>query len=324
MDAGNGELVDVVGHAAALGEADYACWIAEALSDYFERRGRYHECRTALEIALAHADRATDRRMASALRNCMGITDIQQGRYLQAHAWFTEALHLSRRHTDRREEARALTGLGTAHFCLGRDEQAMPLLTAAVELAQRLDDNWLTAMGLAVRGMLHHSQGRNEEALACLADACTHAEKNGRPRVLSRALTCAADVRLALGHYGAAKNLLRRAGDLLEQAGDVLLHTLALTRLGTAEQGEGNLSAAVALHHRALSQQRTLSPLTDPHRVRLEMHIRCRLGRTYSAAGSVAGAQEQFRTALALPGAGAYAEEHALAIAGLNECRGTA
>ena len=138
--------------------------------------------------------------------------------------------------------------------------------------------------------------------------------------MLSRALTCTADVRLALGHYGEAKNLLRRAADLLEQAGDILLHTLVLTRLGTAEEGEGNLSAAVALHHEALAQQEKLSPLNDPNCVRLEMHIRCRLGGTYSAAGSTATAREQFRTALALPGASAYPEEHALAIAGLREC----
>ncbi|MFH8569196.1 BTAD domain-containing putative transcriptional regulator [Streptomyces sp. NPDC017993] len=320
LDACNEELVDVIGHAVGLGEVDYACWIAEALSDYFERRGRYHELRTALEIALAHADAATDRRMACALRNCMGLTNIYQGQYRQAHAWFSEALHLSRRCADQREEARALTGMGVSELSSGGAEQAVPHLTAAMELAQRLNDNWLTAMVLAVLGMLHHSQGRNEEALVCLADACTQAEKNGRPRMLSRALTCAADVRLALGHYGEAKSLLRRAADLLEQAGDILLHTLVLTRLGTAEQGEGNLSAAVALHRRALTQQEKLSPLNDPNCVRLEMHIRCRLGGTYSAAGSVATAREQFQTALALPGASAYPEEHALAIAGLKEC----
>ncbi|MEU9111743.1 BTAD domain-containing putative transcriptional regulator [Streptomyces sp. NPDC048483] len=320
LEAGNGELVDVVGHAAALGEADYACWIAEALSDYFERRGRYHERRTALEIALAHADEATDRRMAPALRNCMGMTDMYQARYQQAHAWFTEALHLSRRGTHPHEEAQALTGLGAAEVNLGRAERGIPHLTAAVDLSQRLEHPWTTAMALGVLGMFHHSQRRSQEALACLADACTYAEKNGRPRMLARALICAADVRLDLGHYGEAKDLLHRAADLLEQVGDVLLHTLTLTRLGTAEQGVGNLSAAVALHQQALSQQRTLSPLTNPHYVRLEMHIRCRLGRTFSAAGSVHEARKQFQTALALPEASAYPEEQAPAIAGLEEC----
>ncbi|MFC9235704.1 BTAD domain-containing putative transcriptional regulator [Streptomyces decoyicus] len=321
LDAASGELVDVVGHAAALGEADYACWIAEALSDYFVRRGRYHECRTALEIALAHADEATDRRMAPALRNCMGVTDIYQGRILQGHAWFTEALHLSRHRADRREEARALAGLGAADLNSGRAERAIPRLTEAVELAQRLDDHWLAAMGLCVLGAVHHSQRRCEEALACFAAARAHAETNGRPRMISMASGNAAGVHLDLGQYAEAKILYRRAADLAQRVGDVLMHALVLTRLGTAEHGEGNLSAAAALHHQALSQHRTLSPLTEPNCDRLEMDIRYRLGRTYSAAGRVAEAREQFRTALALPGADEHPEERALAIAGLKECK---
>ncbi|MEV0374220.1 BTAD domain-containing putative transcriptional regulator [Streptomyces sp. NPDC050636] len=320
LDAAGGELVDVVGHAAALGEADYACWIAEALSDYFARQGRYHECRAALDIALAHADEATDRRMAPALRNCMGITDVYQGRTLPARAWFTEALELSRRGADQGEEARALSGLGAVELSSGRPDLAIAPLNAAVELAQRLDDKWLVSMALCVLGGVHHAQGHHEEALTCLAAALAHAEKNGRPRMISRALTCAADVHLDLGHYGEAKTLYRHAADLAQQVGDVLLQALVLTRLGTAEQGEGNLRVATDLHHQALSRHQMLSPLTEPNRDRLEMHIRCRLGRTYSAAGRVAEARDQFRTALALPGAGEYPEEQALAIAGLKEC----
>lgn len=320
LEAAGGELVDVVGHAAASGEADYACWIAEALTDYFIRRGRHHECRAALETALAHAEEATDRRMALALRNCMGIADIYQGRFAQAHAWFTEALHLSR-HTDQREAARALTGLGTAELNSGRAEQAIPHLTAAVELAQRLGDTWLTAMGLCVLGVVHQSQGRHEEALTCFDTALPHAEKNGRPRMISMALANAADIHQGLGDHGEATRLLRRAADLAQQLGDVLLHALYLTRLGSAEHGGGNLSAAVALHHQALSRQRLLSPLTEPNCDRLEMEIRCRLGRTHLSAGRVAEAEEQFRTALAVPGAAEHAHEHAQAVAGLQDCQ---
>ncbi|WP_407288499.1 AfsR/SARP family transcriptional regulator [Streptomyces sp. BP-8] len=320
LDAAGAELADVVGHAAALGEADYACWIAEALSDYFIRRGRYHEGRTALESALAHADRATDRRMAPALRNCLGIADIYQGRIPQARDRFAEALDLSRRRAERREEAVALGGLGAADLNLGRAEEAIPSLTEAVELAGRLDDDWLAAMGLSILGAVHHSRQRSEEALDCFAAARAHAESNGRPRVIGMAVANAAGVHLDLGRYGAAKALYRHAAELVQRGGDVLLHAIVLTRLGTAEQGEGNLSAATALHHQALSRHRTLSPLTEPHYDRLEMDIRARLGRAYSAAGRLAEAREQFQTALAVPGAGEYPVERAQAIAGLDEC----
>ncbi|MGD3112553.1 ATP-binding protein, partial [Streptomyces sp. YGL11-2] len=320
LDAAGAELVDVVGHAAALGEADHVCWLAEALSDYFVRHGRYHECRTALETALAHADGATDRRMAAAVRNCLGITDIHQGRYAEGHAWFTEALHLSRRCADPREEARARSGLGAAEMNLGRAGEATSHLTTAVELAQRLGDDWLAAMGLCILGTVHLGQGRTGEALVCFTDARPHAEKNGRPRMISRVLACAADVHLGLGDHAAARLLFRRAADLVEQVGDVLLHSLTLTRLGTAEQGAGNLSAATALHHQALARHRLLSPLTEPHCGRLEMDIRYRLGRTYVAAGRIAEAREQFRTALALPGADGHPAEQALALAALHDC----
>ncbi|GAU68121.1 putative AfsR family transcriptional regulator [Streptomyces sp. NBRC 110611] len=320
LDSAGGELVDVVGYAAALGEADYACWIAEALSDYFTRQSRYHECRTALETALAHADQATDGRMAAALRNCMGLNDLYQGRHPFGRTWFTEALHLSRRRADQGEEARALAGLGAADLNLGRAESAVPSLTTAVELAQRSDDNWLAAAGLCTLGIVHHTQGHGEQALARLSEALVHAEKNGRPRMISRVLACAGDVHLGLGRYGEAGPLYRQAADLAQRVGDVLMHALILTRLGTAEEGGGNLRAAEALHRQALSRQQALSPVTEPHRDRLEMHIRCRLGRTYATAGRFTEAREQFRTALALPGADEHPQEHALAVAGLREC----
>ncbi|WP_451688475.1 BTAD domain-containing putative transcriptional regulator [Streptomyces sparsogenes] len=320
LAAAGAELADVVGHAAALGEADYACWIAEALTDHLLGRGRYHECRTALKTALAHADAATDQRMPLALRSCMGMVDIYQGRYPQARTWFTEALDLSRRREDRREEARALSGLGTAELNLSQVDQAIPHITEAVELSRRYDDHWLAAMGLSVLGAIQHLQGQNAEALTCFDSAHAHAETNGRPRMLSRVLTLAADVHVGLGDYDQATTLLRRAADLVQQAGDTFLAALTLARLGSAEQGAGNLSAAIALHHQALSQHGLLSPLTEPHYDRIEMDIRCRLGRAYAAEGRVREAQEQFRLALAVPRASAHPDERAQALAGLEEC----
>ncbi|MEU3529303.1 BTAD domain-containing putative transcriptional regulator [Streptomyces sp. NPDC038707] len=320
LDAASGELADVVGHAAALGEADYACWIAEALSDYFLGRGRYHECRTSLEIALAHADQAADQRMVPALRNCLGVLDIYTGRLPEGRAWFAEALEISRRRAERREEARALAGLGTAELNLGRGDQAIPHLTASVELSRRHDDHWTAAMALCVLGVVRHAQGTDEEALTCYEEALRHAEKNARPRMLSRVLTLAADVHLGRGHYGEARNLLLRAAELVRQAKDVFMYALALSRLGTAEQGAGDLEAAIAIHHQALAQHQLLSPLTEPHYDRVEMDIRCRLGRVYAAAGRVREAREQFRTALAVPGADAYPGERAQALAGLEQC----
>lgn len=117
-------------------------------------------------------------------------------------------------------------------------------------------------------------------------------ETDGRPRVLGRTLTCAADAHLLLGHYGEAKRRFRQAVELGEQVGDTL------TRLGTAERGEGNPAAAIALHHQALRQHQLLNPLTDPSYDWLEMDIRSRLGYAYLATGRVGEAHAQFQAVL--------------------------
>ncbi|QMV08709.1 NACHT domain-containing protein [Streptomyces lincolnensis] len=318
LDAAGGELADVVGYAAALGEADYACWIAEALCDYFIRQGRYHESQTALEIALAHVDKATDQRMAAALRNCLGYTAVDQRRYRQARMYHTEALDLSRRRPDPCQEARALAGLGSLDLSAGDSDRAIARATAAVTLSRRLGNDWVTSMSLVVLGLSHQFEGRNEEALACFAFAQTYAERDGRPRTLARALTCAADAHLRLGHYGEARNLFRHAIRLGEQVGDTFLCARSLTRLGTAERGEGNPSAAIALHHQALLQHRLLSPLTDPGYHWLEMDIRCRLGHAYVATGRVREASEQFQAVLDAR-ARAHPADHALRVEGSED-----
>ncbi|WP_326629507.1 NB-ARC domain-containing protein [Streptomyces sp. NBC_01761] len=319
LDAAGGELADVVGHAAALGEADYACWIAEALVDYFVRQGRYHECQTALEIALDHVDGATDERMALALRNCLGYTAVHQRRYAQARTCFTEALDLGRRRPYPCEEARTHAGLGALDLSVGEGDRAIRHVTTAVDLAKRLRRDWVASMALVILGLAHYFGKRNEEALACFADAYAHAETDGRPRMLGRPLSCAADVHLRLGHYGEAKSSLREAVHLVEQAGDIFLCARSLTRLGTAEQGEGNLSAAMALHHQALAQLQLLSPITEPSYDWLEMDIRSRLGRAYLAAGRVREAGKQFQAVLDVHGSRAHRADGARATEGIED-----
>lgn len=313
LDAAGGELTDVVGHAAAHGEADYACWIAEALCDYFVRQGRYHESQTALEIALAHADGATDPRMAVALRNCLAYTSLYQRRYGRARALFAEAEDLGRLRHDPYEESRTLTGLGALHISLGEGGLALSHV-GAVTGAPRGEplNDWVAAMAFVIQGLSHQFERQNEEALASFAAARTHAEAAGRPRMTGRVLAFTADIHLRLGRYAKAEELLRAAVDLVAQGGDLFLCARSLTRLGTARQGMGDPGAALALHHQALLQHGSLSPLTEPGYDWLEMDIRSRLGRAHVAAGRVREAREQFQAVLDVHGARAHRAEAAL------------
>ncbi|MFD3477188.1 BTAD domain-containing putative transcriptional regulator [Streptomyces sp. NPDC058695] len=323
LDSAGAELVDVVGHAAAFGEADYACWIAEALTGHFLSRRRFHECQTALEIALTQADRATDRRMDLSLRNALGLTLMHRARFPEALTCLDQALALSREREDAREEARALVGLGamaglgTAGPSTERGRQGASWLASGLALAQQCDDHWLAAMASFALGLVHHAQGHHEEALACFRTAFVPSMIVGHPRAINRALTSTLDLYLYLDRPG-TRTLLRQVAGLIQETGDVPLHTLTLTRLGTAEHSAGNLSAAAAAYRHALAQHRTLAPRDDPDHGRNEMDIRCRLGRSYYAAGRITDARDQFRTALAIPGAARYPREHAQAVEGLS------
>ncbi|MFI9106480.1 AfsR/SARP family transcriptional regulator [Streptomyces fildesensis] len=314
LDGAACQLVDVVAYAVTAGEADHACWIAEGLVDHLVRQGRYHECRSALELALACADTADDRRMPSSLRSCMGIVDIYQGRFRQAHAWFTDALRIARRLGDLREQARALAGMGASERSLDRTGEAVAHLSEVVELAARLDDDWLGGMSTCNLGAIHHHQGRYEDALAYFATSLAFAEKIDRPRMISKTLCHAAEVHLDLGRHVEARSLLRRAAELAREVGDLPLRAVSLSRLGAAEHGEGDLPSAVALHHEALSA------LNEHTSTALEMEVRSRLGSTYAAAGRRTEAEQQFRTALALAGAMDHPREHGMALAGLRDC----
>ncbi|MFE7553171.1 AfsR/SARP family transcriptional regulator [Streptomyces gardneri] len=304
LNAAGGDLVDVVAFAAAAGEFDHACRIAEALVDHLARRGHFHECRAALEHALACADMTTDRRMPSSLRICRGIVDVYQGRFRQAGEWFAEAVRYARCQGDPRDRARAIAGLGAATWPLGRTEEALAQLSEAVELAAGLDDDWLTGMAHCNLGAIHSQRGLHERALDHYATALALAEKNGRPRTISSTLCFAADAHLALGRHAEATELLRRAAELAREAEDLPLRTAGLSRLAAAEHDQGDLRAAVDTHHEALS---TLTGRTSTW---LEMGVRIGLGRTYAAAGRHAEARQEFRTALALPGAGDHPREY--------------
>ncbi|WP_411077535.1 AfsR/SARP family transcriptional regulator [Streptomyces sp. cmx-10-25] len=312
LGAAGGELVDLVAYAVAAGEFDHACWIAEALVDHLLGQGHHHECRTALELALSCADRASDRRMPASLRNCMGFLDVHRGRFRQAYSWFAEALRHASGHGDPRDRVRAVAGMGVAEWTLGRVEEGTARLQEAVERAAALGDDWLTGIVTCNLGAIQHRRGRYEEALGHYATALALAEKSGRPRPVASSLCFVAEAQLALGRTAEAVGLLRRAADLARAAEDPPLRAATLSRLAAAEHARGRLGPAVDTHHEALSA------LTRHTSTWLEMQVRVRLGGTYAAAGRHAEARREFEAALALPGAENHPHEYGLARAGLS------
>jgi DNA-binding SARP family transcriptional activator/tetratricopeptide (TPR) repeat protein len=296
LDAAGGELVDVIGQAVAVGHLDDACWIAEGLVDYLTRQGRFHECRTALEMLLPLVGQATDRRMASALRTGLGIMYGLQGRYQQARTWFTQALDISRRAGDTHERARAAAGLGTFANLEGRITESMTHFAEVAGLAGQLEhDDWLMGSILTRAGDMHHQLGEYDKAYDRYLEAIALAEKAGSPRLLGKTLLRLGSLQLGLGRPAEAVGTLGKAEGLARRLGDVPLYSAVLGRLSTAEADLGNPEAAAEL------RRRSRALLDEQTGTEWEMAIRHRLIWHGAVAEDLAGARDFFERATALP-----------------------
>ncbi|MFI1226144.1 MULTISPECIES: AfsR/SARP family transcriptional regulator [unclassified Streptomyces] len=319
LDETRGEIVDVVSHALSLGEKDLACSIAEALTEYLISRGRHHDARAVLGVAIESAPRTGDRRMIAALRNCMGMTELFASCTDPARTWFEEAADLSRRYGEPAELARAMTGLGAVALQSGDTAAAEAHIETALQVIPPSDD-WGASAAHSALGYTRLAQERAEEALDCFGVALARARMVGRPRVQSRTLICMADAHSALGQPHQALPLLHEAAALATAAKDLMLLFLALARLGTAVHQEGHPDAAMPYFGRALTVQRKMKRENEPQWGRVEMDIRCRVGRAHLTAGRRDEARQQFQAALTLPEASAYDLERAQAIHGLQAC----
>ncbi|MEB8344335.1 AfsR/SARP family transcriptional regulator [Streptomyces endophyticus] len=296
LDEAGGELVDVVGQAVSFGLVDEACWIAEGLVDYLTRQGRFHECRTVLEMLLPLLEQATDRRMDSALRIGFGILYGVQGRYQEARAWFTEALDISRRADDHHEQARASAGLGTFANLEGRIAESMEHFAEVLRLAGELThDDWLTGSIMTRAGDMHHQLGEHDKAYDRYLKAIALAEKAGSPRLLGKTLLRLGGLQLDLGRPAEAVGTLGKAESLARRLGDVPLYAAALDRLSTAEADLGNPEAAADLRRRART---VLDEATD---AAPEIALRHRLLWHEAVAEGLSGSRDFFERGTALP-----------------------
>ncbi len=137
--------------------------------------------------------------LASALMNS-GIAHARHGRAQEAMALLDEALALARRVADRRLEALCLANLGRLHVLRGAPAEAEEGLRRAISLAER--GGW--------RGVEHDARGSLAEVLL----------SRGRLEAALAQLDLAAEGMAAVGYRSNALDLLTRAAELWQEAGD--------------------------------------------------------------------------------------------------------
>ncbi|MCX4821371.1 winged helix-turn-helix domain-containing protein [Streptomyces sp. NBC_01142] len=305
LDKAGADLADVPRYAAAHGEDVLATQLAVALRDYFLHHDRYDEGRTALTTALRAAERSGDPALRVLTAVSLGLLDYQQGRHAPGGDWFRQALKCARENGDESMAALPLTGLAIQDYLQGRYDTVTATMDEVLPVLKRADDEWGVSLALALRSMSRFMQGEVLTSFADARAALAAAERNGRPIPVSQRLVSLADGHAALGDRAEARAVLLRSEALLREAGDALLLALTLTRLGSVAE---DLAEAQLRHRQALALHAGISRRSEPHRTRLEMEIRRRLGQSYAAAGARARARREFRTALAVERAAEHPE----------------
>ncbi|QKW05824.1 winged helix-turn-helix domain-containing protein [Streptomyces sp. NA04227] len=292
------DLPDVPEFAAAHGEDALAVRLGLALQDYLMYRDRFDDSRTVLTTALRAAERIGDPLPLGAVKLSLGKLDYLQGWVDRGSAWFRQALDLGHQSGDERTVAFALTGLGVQDVWQGRFDAAAADAEKMIPALERANDAWGVSVALEVRSTSRLLRQDVNGALSDARAALAAAERNGRPMPVAQRLLTLADTYEALGEPGEARAVLLRAEKLLREIGEPLLLAVALTRLGTVAD---DLAEAVRLHGRALAVHASISPRSEPHRTRLEVDVRRRLGFAYAAAGDRVRARQEFEAALAVP-----------------------
>ncbi|MCB9731560.1 MAG: tetratricopeptide repeat protein [Deltaproteobacteria bacterium] len=179
--------------------------------------GRLHWLRGELEQALRcyrkseHLYRQVrDERGMGEVLHAMAAVHYDRGDASLAERYYGEALELRKRANDKRGLVRTLNNIGIAW--MGRDmERSVEMWRDALEIANEIGDLGLQATLADNLGEVLVLLGRHDEADDCLGRAVALAELTGSKRTLVDALRNQALLRIALGEWEGAAEVLERA-----------------------------------------------------------------------------------------------------------------
>ena len=279
---------------AALMMAGGASW---GLETYPEAEARFREA-----LAVALADPHPDELNIAKARTNIGMALQTQSRYeeaegLQKLALATDEKMLGAEHAATMAVRR---DLALCEYRLGRYAPAQVMMeqTLAAQRKKLGNDHPAIAGTEINLGGLLIERGAADAAEPVLAEAVAIFEKKYGPAYqgVIMAVGNLAAAHLAMGKLDAADAELERVSADEEKKGNADKdRALTLMRLGELQRSRGNFAAAVELHRRAVAGARELHG--ENHRFTANAHDQ--LARSLRDGGDNAGAEQEFRAALA-------------------------
>jgi adenylate cyclase len=155
-----------------------------------------------------------DRQGEGIILNVIGFTSGYQGNYTQARSHHAQALTICRDIDDRQQEAEALNGLGLVSIFLGDFDSANTFLEQALCIRREIGDQRGQCWVLGNLSQLSNRLGNNEAAREYSQEALRTTEEIGAFPVQGYALTFLGHALVGLGQLAEAATVYQRAVDL--------------------------------------------------------------------------------------------------------------
>jgi tetratricopeptide (TPR) repeat protein len=212
FDMERGNLLAMIGTAAADGHHDHAWRLTDAAVIFFDRHGYYEDSLSIQQIATASARTVGD----------------QVG------------------------EASSLVGIGRVYLTIGNHREARRHLDAALRIVEDIEHDAGQAAVLGLLGKLETQRGDLSSALTLYRRGMTIAQKNDDEQGMCWTSCRIGEVLRAAEQHDQALVHLTRAQILAERSGDQSAHASTMVEIGRVHHDRGDHSTAAAHCEQAL------------------------------------------------------------------------
>ncbi|HZM76448.1 MAG TPA: BTAD domain-containing putative transcriptional regulator [Candidatus Limnocylindrales bacterium] len=263
-------LVEMVELAADGGFEGHAWRLAITLTEYFERRGHWHDWAATHLAAHYAAERLGDQRALAHTHRGLGRAQLWLGHYDDADVQYRGALELFGKLGDRLGQARTWHSLGRVAELRGRYAEALAHTAKGLELFRVVGDRAGLAKALNGVGWYHTLLGNHRLALADCGEALAILQDLGDRRVEANTWDSLGYAHHQLGDQTAAITCYEHALDLFRAVGDWFHEADVSDHLGDAWVAAGDPVSAARAWQRAVAVLEQLGH-ADAARVRAKV-----------------------------------------------------
>jgi tetratricopeptide (TPR) repeat protein len=263
----------VITYAAGAGADAHACQLPQALTDFHDRAGYWHDWAAGQRFALAAAKRLGDISAQASAHRYIGRACFHLQHHDQALGHLTRALELQHRLDHPAHEAGISIDLTRLHEERGNFAEALQLARRALELYESIGHRAGVAFALNAAGWYYALLGKYTDGLRCSERSLALAIEIGNRVGEAQAWDSIGFIHQLTSQPEQAITCHQRSLECLRELGDRYQASRAFNHLGDAHRAAGNHNAAIEAWADALTILDDLDhPDADPVRAKVAAH----------------------------------------------------